>query len=288
LPPSAVIIVELMSARPDSAPEDAVRPPDRRRWWEAGVMAVTTVAVLLYALFEARLPQVGQTSAFGTDAMLVLLININLILLVLLVFLVGRHLFKLVLDRRRGVLGAHLRTRLVLAFVAIALLPATLMFMVAQTFTTNSIDRWFNREVERAIKGSLDVAHAYYQGVAATSEGFAARISKQLADDPALLERRNKGRLKVTLTALRMEYQLDLVEVFTGGRRAARSRNPAVARGIGTAWSKIVQEAAMGTSGTVVDTLERVFHRRRHLRERCTRIGKGLSPRGGWQADQAR
>ena len=244
-----------MSARPDSAPQEAVRPQDRRRWWEAGVMAVTTIAVLSYALFEARLPQVGDASSFGTDAMLVLLININLILLVLLVFLVGRHLFKLVLDRRRGALGSHLRTRLVVAFVTIALLPATLMFIVAQTFTTNSIDRWFNREVERAIKGSLDVAHAYYQGVAATSLGFAKRIAQQLADDPTLLARREKGRLKVTLTARRLEYQLDLVEVFTGGRRAARSRNPAVARGIGTSWSKIVQEAAMGTPGTVVDTL---------------------------------
>jgi two-component system nitrogen regulation sensor histidine kinase NtrY len=249
------MILELMSARPDSAPEDAVRPQDRRRWWEAGVMAVTTVAVLSYALFEARLPQVGDTNGFGTDAMLVLLININLILLVLLVFLVGRHLFKLVLDRRRGVLGSHLRTRLVVAFVAIALLPATLMFIVAQTFTTNSIDRWFNREVERAIKGSLDVANAYYQGVAATSLGFATRIAQQVADEPALLERGNKGRLKTTITARRMEYQLDLVEVFTGGRRRARSRNPAVSRGIGTSWSKVVQDAAMGTSGTVVDTL---------------------------------
>ena len=245
-----------MSAHPDTAPDAAAAPHDRRRWWEAAVIFVTAVAVVAYAIFEARLPYTTGRSSPGTDAMLVLLININLILLVLLVFLVGRHLVKLVLDRRRKVMGAHLRTRLVAAFVAIALLPATLLFIVAQTFASNSIDQWFNREVEGAIKGSLDVANAYYQGVASTSLGFARRVAEQLAEEPEILERRHKVRLRDFLRTRRTDYQLDLVEVFTAGRRAARSRDPSVARGIGTQWSTLVQGAAMGTPGTAVDPVK--------------------------------
>src|SRR5215468_9433184 len=42
-----------------------------------------------------------------------LLINLNLILLVLLVFLVARNLAKLIFERRHRILGARLRTRLV-------------------------------------------------------------------------------------------------------------------------------------------------------------------------------
>ena len=104
------------------------------------MIVVILLAVLLYAYFEVRLPQVGRTTSFGTDAVLILLANINLILLVLLVFLVGRNIFKLILDRRRGVMGAHLRTRLVVAFVATVLLPTTLLFLVAQSFVGNSIE----------------------------------------------------------------------------------------------------------------------------------------------------
>ena len=166
-----------MSGHTDSGTAAPSRAEVRRRWRESAVIVVILLAVLLYAYFEVRLPQVGRPTTFGTDAVLILLANINLILLVLLVFLVGRNIFKLILDRRRGVLGAHLRTRLVVAFVATVLLPTTLLFLVAQSFVGNSIERWFNREVERALKGSLEVAHAYYKESAERSLAFAERIA---------------------------------------------------------------------------------------------------------------
>jgi two-component system nitrogen regulation sensor histidine kinase NtrY len=56
---------------------------------------------------------------------------LNIILLVLLVFLVARNLMKLVFERRRRMLGSHLRTRLVLAFLAVSIFPAVLIFLVA-------------------------------------------------------------------------------------------------------------------------------------------------------------
>ena len=47
---------------------------------------------------------------------------------------------------------------------------------------SNSIERWFNGQVERALEGSLDVAHAYYEDLAADSLGFAREIAAQLGD----------------------------------------------------------------------------------------------------------
>jgi two-component system nitrogen regulation sensor histidine kinase NtrY len=238
-------------------PAEPPREPRRRRWRELTIIGVTALAVLVYAVLETRIPQVAGGSSFATDAMLVLLININLILLVLLVFLVGRQVFKLVLDRRRGTLGSHLRTRLVLAFAAIALLPTTLLLIVAQTFTTNSIERWFNREVDRALKGSLEVAHAYYQEVASTSLGFSRRIADRLAREPALLHPAAKRQLRPLLNGFRHEYQLDVVEVFAAGHRLARSRNPALRGRLGTdVRAKVVQDASMGTAGAVVDSVD--------------------------------
>jgi len=236
---------------------DADRAAGRRRWRELVIIGVTALTVLVYAVLETRLPQAGGQGSFATDAILVLLININLILLVLLVFLVGRQVFKLVLDRRRGVLGSHLRVRLVLAFAAIALLPTTLLVIIAQAFTTNSIDRWFNREVDRALKGSLEVAHEYYQSVASQSLGFAERIAGRLAARPELLAPAAKGELRLLLNDVRHEYQLDVVEVFAGGRRLARSRDPKLRGRLGTnARAKVVQDAAMGTPAAVVDTID--------------------------------
>jgi two-component system nitrogen regulation sensor histidine kinase NtrY len=232
-------------------------PPDvRRRWREAGIILATALAVIAFALFETRLPQFASSGSLGTDAILVLLINLNLILLVLLVFLVGRNLVKLFLDRRRRILGSHLRTRLVVAFIGIALLPATLLFLVAQVFVSNSIEGWFNEQVESALEGSLDVAHAYYEDLAANSLGFARQTAQRLAGSK-LLEPGNRAALRQFLAERREEYQVDLLEVFADGQPLARSRRPQLPeRKVGVEpWSPLVKRAFSGEEATAVDAV---------------------------------
>ena len=74
------------------------------------------VAALIF--FEVQLPDVSPEYSFGSNIVFFLLINVNIILLGLLVFLVVRNLVKLVVERRRRMLGSRLQARLVLAFVA--------------------------------------------------------------------------------------------------------------------------------------------------------------------------
>ena len=113
-----------MPGSPDSPSWAPSAPEVRRRRREAWIIAGIMVAVVLLAVVQFRLPQSLGSGSLGTDAVLIALIDLNLILLVLLVFLVGRNIAKLIFERRRRIMGSHLRTRLVGAFVAIALLPA--------------------------------------------------------------------------------------------------------------------------------------------------------------------
>jgi two-component system, NtrC family, nitrogen regulation sensor histidine kinase NtrY len=133
----------------DATPTGA-SPEVQRRRREGWIILVTAVAVVLFAVVETRMPPSSAGLSLGSDAVLVALINLNLILLALLVFLVGRNIVKLVLDRRARVLGSHLRSRLVVAFVGVALLPAGILFAVALAFVGNSVERWFKGEVECA------------------------------------------------------------------------------------------------------------------------------------------
>jgi len=168
-----------MSSPSDSSPPRAA--PEVRRRREGWIILATALAVVVFAVFETRLPQSTATGSVGIDAILVALINLNLILLVLLVFLVGRNIVKLFFERRRRIIGSHLRTKLVGAFVGIALLPATLLFFVALVFVGNSIEKWFNGQVENSLEGSLEVAHAYYQDLAGTALGFARQLAARVA-----------------------------------------------------------------------------------------------------------
>src|SRR5881296_4427720 len=179
----------------DPSPPWAPTPEVRRRRREGWIIAGIIVAVVLLAIAQFRLPQSLGSGSLGTDAILIGLINVNLILLVLLVFLVGRNIAKLIFERRNRIMGAHLRTRLVGAFVAIALLPATLLFLVALVFVQNSIERWFNGQVENSLEGSLQVAHAYYEDLAGTALGFARELAARVGAE-GLLTRDRRDALK--------------------------------------------------------------------------------------------
>lgn len=75
---------------------------------------------------------------FGINSYLFLAVfNLNLILLLVILFLVVRNGIKLFLERRREIRGSRLRTKLVLAFIALSLIPTILMFFIATKFVTN-------------------------------------------------------------------------------------------------------------------------------------------------------
>ena len=77
-----------------------------------------------------------------------------------------RNLVKLIFERKRKVLGAKLRTKLVVAFISLSLVPTVLLFFVAVGFITNSVEHWFNAQVEHSLQGSLEVAQTYYRDFA--------------------------------------------------------------------------------------------------------------------------
>ncbi len=237
----------------EPSPSGATPPESRRRRLEALLIIATALAVVLFAIFEFRLPQGSGTASVGTNAVLVVLINLNMILLILLVFLVGRNITKLIFERRRRIIGSHLRTRLVAAFVGVALLPATLLFLVALVFVGNSIERWFNEQVENSLSGSREVAQTYYRDLGETALGFARQLASRLPAD-GLLASDRRDALRRVLDQRLAEYQLDVVEVFAHGQLIGRSRRKELPTGIGTdAAAGLVKRVALGEEATIVD-----------------------------------
>ncbi|MEW6489371.1 MAG: ATP-binding protein [Thermodesulfobacteriota bacterium] len=106
------------------------------------------------------------------------LVNLNILLLLLLLFLTLRNLAKLAFERRRGVLGAKLKTKLVLAFLAMTVIPTALLYLTSAGFLARSIDSWFSSRVEGALRQALEVARAYY-GV---EEERVLHYARQLAE----------------------------------------------------------------------------------------------------------
>ena len=109
------------------------------------------------------------------------LININGLLLLLMLYLVLRNLVELVFERNQKILGSRLRTRLVICFVSLSLIPTAILFIVALRFVSTSMDYWFNARVEESLQSSLKLA----QSILHDSSNQAEYTGRQLA---AILE----------------------------------------------------------------------------------------------------
>jgi len=90
-----------------------------------------------------------------------LIVNIVLYLL-LLIFFVGRNLFTLYREKKRKALGSNFRTKLVVSFLGLVLIPSVLFFFLAYHLINNSIDTWFSLEVQKPIYESMDIAKTLY------------------------------------------------------------------------------------------------------------------------------
>ncbi len=169
------------------------------------VVALTAVQVLIQQL---RFP-----TPIASNILIFALVNVNIVLLLLLVLLVFRSLFKVYLERRENLLGSKFRVKLAVAFVSLALLPAGLLFLVASNLITNSVDSWFNSQVEQSLDNASDVARAYARNTQDEALNQARQVAARLGDvlgpGGSVSAIRRLGTEKVR------EYGLDGLQIFS-------------------------------------------------------------------------
>lgn len=105
-----------------------------------------------------------------------IIVNIVLYLL-LLIFLVIRNLFHLYLEKRKRAVGSKFRTRLVVSFVSLTLVPSILLFILSNQLINNSIDTWFSLEVQEPIYDSMDVARYFYSTEREDAKNYAELLA---------------------------------------------------------------------------------------------------------------
>jgi two-component system nitrogen regulation sensor histidine kinase NtrY len=132
----------------------------------------------LLTYLETKVFQLGPVEfPVSGNVLVYLFININVLLLLLMIFLVLRNLVQLIFERRRRFLGTGLRTKLVISFVSLSLIPTALLFFISLQFVSTSMDYWFNINVEQSLLESLDLAKNVYQD----SQSRVTRLGRSLA-----------------------------------------------------------------------------------------------------------
>ena len=195
-------------------PASYISEEERNRRKREVIIIFTIIAVVALLTFaENRIIHFGAGIPISNTILMFILININLLLLILLIFLVFRNLVKLLYDRKRKVMGAKLRTKLVVAFITLSLLPTIILFFFSINFITNSIEFWFNVPVEKALENSLLVGRSLYWQAEENSQFFMERISYQI-ETKKLLDPTKKKALSRYIQVVQREFNLNAVELY--------------------------------------------------------------------------
>ena len=191
-----------------------MREEQKRRKREQVIIFIAIPVVI--ALTSLLLYVTGRTgeALLPQNILVFSLINLNAILLLLLLFLVVRNIVKLFFERRRGILGSKLRTKLVIAFVSLSLVPTMLLFWVSISFITNTIENWFSFKVENSLEESLNVVDAYYRNSSAKALHYSRQIAGRIADKKLLGDRASES-LWTLVAEKQSEYDLGVVEIFS-------------------------------------------------------------------------
>ncbi|MEK7770939.1 MAG: ATP-binding protein [candidate division NC10 bacterium] len=217
------------------------------------LLIISGILILLVVgtVFEVgiRTPQIPLAS----NLLVLALLNLNLVVFLLLLILLFRNLVKLSFERRHKVLGARFKTKLVLAFLSLALAPGILIFIIASNFITTSIEGWFKPQVERPLDQALQVAQTYYQ----TLEGTAlrhARYMARVAEREGLLGEERREALAAFLDEQRERLGLSAITVFDRrGQEQFHAKDPALATVATRSMHK--DKVAQGLGGQEVTTV---------------------------------
>jgi two-component system nitrogen regulation sensor histidine kinase NtrY len=195
---------------------EAERQDLRRRRRERYLIIALFAVISVLTYLGTRVFDLGLDLPFSGSILVFVLININVVLLLLLLFLTVRNLVKLVFERRRDIMGAKLRTKLVMAFVTLSLLPTIILFFVSVQFISSSIEYWFKLQIEQSLKKSLELGQGYYNRLAEEILSSGNSISRVITYEGYMLLSK-KEELEKFVHEKQKEYRLATLMVFTKG-----------------------------------------------------------------------
>jgi two-component system nitrogen regulation sensor histidine kinase NtrY len=194
--------------RESQSAEVSPKMEQRKRRRELFTICLLSVLVVLLTWFEIRILATSRQLPFVHSIFFFGLVNFNIILLLLLIFLIFRNIVKVFVERRGKIFGSSLKAKLIAAFVAFSTVPTLIMFVISVFYINSSFDKWFSVKMVGVLKSSLEVTNAYYVDAKNKNYHFAHQIANHIQKE------KSPEAVKKRLAQLRREYALDAVEYY--------------------------------------------------------------------------
>lgn len=155
---------------------------NKKRFFETLAIVLCLVLLVYLNRIGAEIFSFGKLLSENREFLSTLiyfaLINLNIILILILTFLLFRKVTRLIIERKQGVIGSKLRSKLVVALVFFALAPTMLLFYVTTQFIMTSYETWFSEKVQTTIERTREAGSHIYKQDQKRLEGV-AKIAKE-------------------------------------------------------------------------------------------------------------
>lgn len=119
--------------------------------WLIGVLVVVLLTLLIF-LQTSNVWKIFAVETVNSTIFLFALSTLNFIAFIIFAFIFIRNIVKLTRERRALQLGAKLKTRLLIYFIGLSLLPIIAMAGFSLLFMNRALDRWFTQIPENVIR----------------------------------------------------------------------------------------------------------------------------------------
>jgi nitrogen fixation/metabolism regulation signal transduction histidine kinase len=148
----------MTDAPTQQTPEERGEPKPKRRGapWLLGGLVLSLLFVLI-ALQVFGLWEVFTPDTASDTLLLYALSSLNFVAFIIFAFIFVRNLLKLRRERRAHELGSKIKTRLVVYFITVSLLPITAMAVFSYIFFNRSLEKWFSSLPEAVVRQAREV-----------------------------------------------------------------------------------------------------------------------------------
>ncbi|MGB2763394.1 MAG: ATP-binding protein [Candidatus Aminicenantaceae bacterium] len=188
--------------------------------------AITLLLIVLFFVIEFF---IGKTQEFPATTITTILLSslqiIVLLLFLILSFVLGRNLIKLYLERKRKVLGAHFKTKLVLFFIALSLIPTLLLFFFASDLISRNIEYWFKTPLDKIMDDTKNLADGFHMNSKDITLHYARQLNEAIEKQNLMNPKRRAHLMEFTRTKLK-EYKLDEISIYLNDEELFAYLNP--------------------------------------------------------------
>ena len=149
------------------------------------VLAILAVCAFLVYL-ETNLPFFQKFMPVLDNKLLIAILNLNFLLIMLLIFIASRILLKTYVEKKRGIWGSGLKTRLTVTVFSVSIISSFMLFFLTTWFFYASMDKWFSQKVEDTLENARDLSEFYYEDLFGRYEKMGKMLAREIRENAIL------------------------------------------------------------------------------------------------------